>query len=52
MSTELTCAVLATILSFSSAWLLARLMMAALLLCMPRGASGSTLAKGSGRPCA
>jgi len=52
MSTELTCAVLATILSFTSAWLLARLMMAALLLCMPRGTSDSYFAKGSGRPCA
>jgi hypothetical protein len=52
MKTTMICAVLATMISFSSAWLLARLSMAAVLLCMPRGAAPSTLAKGSDRRCA
>ncbi len=52
MKTALTCAVLATMISFSSAWLLARLSMAAVLLCMPRVAARSTFTKGSDRPCA
>ncbi|MDE3136137.1 MAG: hypothetical protein KGL59_06165 [Acidobacteriota bacterium] len=52
MKTTMICAVLATMISFSSAWLLARLSMAAVLLCMPRGATPSVLAKRSDRRCA
>jgi hypothetical protein len=52
MNTTLICAVVATMISFSSAWLLARLSMAAVLLCMPRVAASSTLARRSDRPCA
>ena len=52
MKTALTCAVLATMISFSTGWLFARLSVAALLLCMPRGAARSTFAKGSDWPCA
>lgn len=52
MNATLISAVLATILSFASAWLLTRLSMAALLLCMPRGPARSNLAEGGERPCA
>lgn len=52
MKTALTCAALATLLSFSSAWLLARLSMAALLLCLPRGQARTAGAERSRRPCA
>jgi hypothetical protein len=51
MKTTLICVVLAPMISFTSAWLLARLSMAAVLLCMPRVAIRSTSLNGSGRPC-
>lgn len=52
MNATLICAVLATTLSFASAWLLARLSMSAVLLCMPRGSARPNLAEGGERPCA
>jgi hypothetical protein len=52
MKTTLICTVAATMISFSSAWLLARLSMAAVLLCLPRGAASPTFAKRSEGPCA
>ena len=52
MNTTLICAVVATMISFSSAWLLARFSVAALLLCMPRASVRPVLADGGKRPCA
>lgn len=51
MKTALTCAALATMISFTSAWLLARFSMAALLLFMPSTAR-SPQVKESERSCA
>jgi hypothetical protein len=52
MTTALTCATLAILISFSAGWLLARLSMAALLVCMPRdGAARPRLAERSEQPC-
>jgi hypothetical protein len=52
MTTALTCATLAILISFSAGWLLARLSMAALLVCMPHGgAARAPLGERSEKPC-
>ncbi|MDE3136140.1 MAG: hypothetical protein KGL59_06180 [Acidobacteriota bacterium] len=51
MTIALICATLAILISFSAGWLLARLSMAALLVCMPQnGTAHAHLAERSEQP--
>jgi hypothetical protein len=49
MTTALGCATLAILVSFSMAWLLARLSIRAVMWCMPSGAVAATAQPAQGR---
>jgi hypothetical protein len=49
MTTALTCATLATLVSFTAAWLLARFSIGALMLCLPRGTGALPAQPAEGR---